>query len=245
VQYKITHILHLAAQAGVRHSFTHPQEYIASNIDGFLSILEACRAMPHIKLIYASSSSVYGLNSKIPFSEKDPTAHPANLYGATKMANEAMAHAYHHLYNISVTALRFFTVYGPWGRPDMAYYRFAEQICARQPIKVFNFGQMKRDFTYIDDIVAGTAAAVDLSAPCEVFNLGHHRPINLLYLIELLEKELGMPAIKEFLPMQPGEVLETYADITKSHTILGFQPTIPIEEGIARFITWFKAFTTH
>ena len=242
LRYDITHLVHLAAQAGVRHSLFSPDDYVASNLEGFASILEACRHFPHVKLIYASSSSVYGLNQKIPFSEEDPTDHPANLYGATKKANEVMAHAYHHLYGLSTTALRYFTVYGPWGRPDMAYYRFTRQICAGEPIQVFNRGKMRRDFTYIGDIIQGTLAAIDHSFPCEIFNLGNHRPIELLYLIELLENALGKKAIKDLLPMQTGEVLETYADIEKSQRLLGFTPSISLEEGILRFIDWFKAY---
>ncbi len=239
-RHGITHVVHLAAQAGVRHSLTQPDDYIASNLQGFVSILEACRLFPELKLIYASSSSVYGLNKKIPFSVEDRTDYPANLYGATKKANEVMAHAYHNLYGLSVTALRYFTAYGPWGRPDMAYYRFTRQICDGQPIQVFNRGQMRRDFTFIDDIVQGTIAAMDLGAPCEIFNLGNNRPIDLLYLIQLLEEALGKKAVKELLPMQPGEVIETYADIEKSQRLLHFQPSVSLEEGILRFVEWFK-----
>lgn len=238
----ITHVVHLAAQAGVRHSLSHPDDYVASNVQGFVSLLEAIRFFPTIKLVYASSSSVYGLNQKIPFSVEDRTDAPANLYGATKKANELIAHAYHHLYGLSVTALRFFTAYGPWGRPDMAYYRFTKQICEGMPIQVFNHGEMKRDFTYIDDIVQGTAAALDLGAPCEIFNLGNNRPISLLYLIHLLEEGLGKEAIKEMLPMQAGEVPETFADIEKSQRLLGFSPAVSIEEGVVRFIDWFKRY---
>lgn len=242
LRHEITHVVHLAAQAGVRHSLSQPDDYVASNLQGFVSILEACRLFPNIKLIYASSSSVYGLNQKIPFSVEDRTDQPANLYGATKKANEVMAHAYHHLYGLSVTALRYFTVYGPWGRPDMAYYRFAQQICEGNPIQVFNRGLMRRDFTYIDDIVQGTLAAVDLGAPCEIFNLGNNRPVNLLYLIELLEEALGKSAIKQLFPMQPGEVVETYADIQKSEKVLHFRPSVSIEEGVRRFVDWFKLY---
>lgn len=238
----ITHVVHLAAQAGVRHSISHPSDYVDSNLKGFASVLEACRSSPGLCLIYASSSSVYGLNQKIPFSVEDPTDRPANLYGATKKANELMAHAYHHLYGLSVTALRFFTAYGPWGRPDMAYYRFAQQICEGRPIQVFNAGEMRRDFTYIDDIVTGTVAAIDLGAPCEIFNLGNNRPIPLLYLIELLEEGLGKKAVKEMLPMQAGEVIETFADIEKSQRILNFRPQVSIEEGIPHFIRWFNTY---
>lgn len=242
LEHGITHVVHLAAQAGVRHSLSHPDDYVASNLQGFVSILEACRLFPSTKLIYASSSSVYGLNKKIPFSVDDKTDTPANLYGATKKANELIAHAYHHLYGIPVTALRFFTAYGPWGRPDMAYYRFTRQICEGKPIQVFNHGEMKRDFTYIDDIVKGTAAAIDLGAPCEIFNLGNNRSIDLLYLIHLLEEALGKKAIKEMLPMQPGEVTETFADIEKSQKLLNFSPSVSLEEGILSFVDWFKQY---
>ncbi len=243
--HQITHFVHLAAQAGVRHSLLAPNDYVASNLQGFVSVLEACRSFPSLKLIYASSSSVYGLNKKTPFSVDDRTDQSANLYGATKKANELIAHAYHNLYGMSVTALRFFTVYGPWGRPDMAYYRFALKICKGEPIDVFNHGQMRRDFTYIDDIVQGTTAAIDLGAACEVFNLGNNRPIALLHLIQLLEQELGRKAIQNLIPMQPGEVIETYADIEKSQNLLKFQPITSIEEGIAHFIRWFCAYHGH
>ncbi|MBU6383217.1 MAG: NAD-dependent epimerase/dehydratase family protein [Verrucomicrobia bacterium] len=242
LQHGITHLVHLAAQAGVRHSLSHPDDYVASNLQGFVSILEAIRHVPTIKLVYASSSSVYGLNKKSPFSVEDPTDRPANLYGATKKANELIAHAYHHLYGIAVTALRYFTVYGPWGRPDMAYYRFTKQIVEGEPIQVFNRGEMKRDFTYIEDIVKGTMAAIDLGAEYEIFNLGNNRPINLLYLIQLIERALGKKAMMEMLPMQPGEVIETFADIEKSQKLLQFYPTVPLEVGIAHFLDWFKQY---
>jgi len=242
LKHGITHVVHLAAQAGVRHSLSHPDDYVASNLQGFVSILESVRLFPAIKFVYASSSSVYGLNKKIPFSVDDKTDQPTNLYGATKKANEVIAHAYHHLYGLSVTALRYFTAYGPWGRPDMAYYRFTRQICDGQPIQVFNHGEMKRDFTYIDDIVQGTIAAIDLGASYEIFNLGNNRPIALLYLIQLLEEALGKTAIKQMLPMQAGEVTETFADIEKSQKLLAFRPEISLEEGILRFIDWFKLY---
>jgi UDP-glucuronate 4-epimerase len=243
LRYGITHVIHLAAQAGVRHSILEPEPYISSNVQGFLSILEACRRFPSLKLIYASSSSVYGLNQKTPFSVDDPTDLPANLYGATKKANELMAHSYHHLYGLSVTALRFFSVYGPWGRPDMAYYQFSEKISRGEPIRVHNGGMMRRDFTYIDDIVRGTAAALDLGAAHEIFNLGNKKPVPLLHLIELLEQFLGKKAILEMLPMQAGEVVETYADIEKSERLLNYHPTVSIEEGLARFVDWFKDYS--
>lgn len=239
-QHQITHCAHLAAQAGVRHSMLAPYDYIASNLEGFVSVLEACRKYPKIKLTYASSSSVYGLNKKIPFSENDRTDEPTNLYGATKKSNEAMAHAYHHLYDLSITGLRYFTVYGPWGRPDMAYYHFARQITQGLPIQVFNAGKMQRDFTYIDDIVQGTVAAIDLGAPLEIFNLGGNHPVELMHLIELIEQNLKKKAIQEMRPMQPGEVLKTYADIEKAKKQLNYQPTVGLEEGISRFIDWFK-----
>lgn len=242
LKHGITHVVHLAAQAGVRHSLSNPDDYVASNLQGFVSILEALRYFPSIKLVYASSSSVYGLNKKIPFSVEDPTDHPTNLYGATKKANELIAHAYHHLYGLSVTALRYFTVYGPWGRPDMAYYHFTKQIVSGQPIQIFNQGKMKRDFTYIDDIVNGTIAAIDLGAAYEIFNLGNNRPIPLLYLIQLIEEALQKQAVKEFLPMQPGEVIETFADIEKSQKMLNFAPSVPLEEGILHFLDWFKQY---
>jgi len=239
---KITHFLHLAAQAGVRHSINHPEDYVTSNLEGFVHVIEVIRRHPTIPLIYASSSSVYGLNKKIPFSESDPTDMPSNLYGATKKSNELVAHAYHHLYGISVTGLRFFTVYGPWGRPDMAYFAFTESILGGKPLKIFNEGQMKRDFTYIDDIVAGTLAAIDLGAPCEIFNLGNHKPEPILHLVELLEKKLNLTAVKELLPMQPGEVPVTYADISKSQKQLGFSPTISLEQGIGKFLSWYREY---
>jgi len=239
---KITHFLHLAAQAGVRHSINHPEEYVASNLEGFVQVIEVIRRHPKIPLIYASSSSVYGLNKKIPFSESDPTDMPSSLYGATKKSNELVAHAYHHMYGISVTGLRFFTVYGPWGRPDMAYFSFTNNILKGKPLQIFNEGKMKRDFTYIDDIVAGTLAAIDLGAPCEVFNLGNHKPEDVLHLVELLEKKLKVAAVKELLPMQPSEVPVTYADISKSQKQLGFSPTTSLEKGIEKFLSWYREY---
>ncbi len=240
--HKITHVVHLAAQAGVRHSIKHPGDYVASNLNGFVSMLEACAVHPGVRFVYASSSSVYGLNTKIPFSVDDPTDRPANLYGATKKANEAMAHAYHHLYGIPVTGLRFFTVYGPWGRPDMAYYRFTQQILRGEKIPVFNQGKMRRDFTYIDDIVDGVLAAVDLGAACEIFNLGNNRPVELMEMIRLLEKGLGKRAVCEMLPMQAGEAVETFADIGKSAKMLDFEPKVGIEEGIEKFLAWYQGY---
>jgi len=237
----ITHIVHLAAQAGVRYSITHPQPYSDSNLNGFLKILELCRSIPNVKLIFASSSSVYGSNTKIPFSETDPTDSPISLYAATKKSGELMAKSYHHLYNIPMVGLRFFTVYGPWGRPDMAYYSFAEKIRKGTPIPVFNHGKMERDFTYVDDIVQGTIRALDHCNGFEIYNLGNNKPEPLMHLIELLETQLGKKAQIDFQPMQMGDVKSTYADIQKAERELGFSPTTPLDVGIAKFSDWFLA----
>jgi UDP-glucuronate 4-epimerase len=241
-QHHITHVVHLAAQAGVRYSKVNPQSYADANLDGFLQILELIRRHPQIPLIYASSSSVYGLNKKIPFSESDPTDIPSSLYGATKKSNELMARSYHHLYGISVTGLRFFTVYGPWGRPDMAYYSFTDSILRDLPIQIYNNGQMKRDFTYIDDIIQGTAAALDKSLPCDIFNLGNNQPEDVLTLVKLLEEKLEKKAKIELLPNQLGEVPITYADISKSQSTLGFDPKISLEQGLDQFLSWYKSY---
>lgn len=238
-EYGITHFIHLAAQAGVRYSLENPQAYIKSNIEGFLNVLETCRQTEGLKLVYASSSSVYGLNTKTPFSIEDRTDHQASLYGVTKKSNELMASTYHHLYQIPVTGLRFFTVYGPWGRPDMAYFQFTKSILEGRPIKIFNHGQMRRDFTFIDDIIQGIVAAMDLAAKHEIFNLGNHQPVNLLHMVELIEKCIGKKAEKLFVDMQPGDVLETYADIDYSHKKLGFNPKTSLEEGIPLFVDWY------
>lgn len=240
--HKITHIAHLAAQAGVRYSLHNPQAYVASNLEGFVNILEACRQNKGVILVYASSSSVYGLNDKIPFSIDDRTDAQASLYGVTKKSNELMAKTYHHLYGTSITGLRYFTVYGPWGRPDMAYYSFTEAINAGKAIKVYNNGDLERDFTYIDDIIAGTIAAIDLGAPYELFNLGNNRPISLNTFIETLENSLGKRANKEYLPMQQGDVYKTFADITHSTKKLGYKPNTPLEEGIPKFVEWYKKY---
>lgn len=236
----ITHIVHLAAQAGVRYSLTNPQAYVKANIEGFVNVLEACRKHPQVKLVYASSSSVYGLNTKTPFSEDDRTDQQASLYGATKKSNELMAFTYHHLYGIPVTGLRFFTVYGPWGRPDMAYFSFTKAILENKPIEVFNHGKMMRDFTYIDDIVSGIIAAVDLESGLEIFNLGNHQPVELDHFIGVIEKALGKTAIRKSMPMQQGDVLATYADIEHSRSKLGFNPKTSLEEGIPKFIEWYR-----
>lgn len=243
-KHSFTHLVNLAAQAGVRYSLTNPHTYLESNVNGFLEILELCRFFPNMKLVYASSSSVYGTNNTIPFSENDPLTHPASLYAATKISNELMAYSYHHLYKISTTGLRFFTVYGPYGRPDMAYFSFAKAIKEGKPIQVFNHGNMRRDFTYIDDIVDGCIKAIDLGAPCEIFNLGNNKAEPLSNLIAFLEKNLKKKAQLEMKPMQPGDVLETFADISKSQNLLGFQPKVSLEEGIERFVSWFDKCNT-
>lgn len=243
-KYQPTHILHLAAQAGVRYSLQDPRAYIKSNVDGFLNILEICRQHPNIPLVYASSSSVYGLNKKTPFFLEDRTDSQASLYGVTKKTNELMAQTYHHLFGIKATGLRFFTVYGPWGRPDMAIFLFTRAILENKPIEIYNHGNMKRDFTYIDDIVEGTIAALDRAFPDAIFNLGHHHPEELLHLVTLLEKELDKKAKKTFLPMQAGDVVSTYADISESQRLLGFSPKVSLEEGIGHFVKWYKDFYT-
>ncbi|SCA62878.1 UDP-glucuronate 4-epimerase 4 [Chlamydiales bacterium SCGC AG-110-M15] len=240
-EHEVTHFVNLAAQAGVRYSLENPQAYIRSNIEGFVNVLEACRLQTDIKLIYASSSSIYGLNEEIPFHVNHKADQPASLYGATKKSNELMAHAYHHIYGLAVTGLRFFTVYGPWGRPDMAYYSFTRDILEGRPIKVFNHGKMMRDFTYIDDIVKGTTAAIDLGADFEVFNLGNNQPVELGYFIETLEKLIGKKAEKTYLDMQAGDVLKTFADIDHSKQLLGYDPKISIEKGLENFVNWYKA----
>lgn len=256
----ISIVINLAAQAGVRYSLKNPHAYIDSNIVGFLNILEACRHNEVEHLIYASSSSVYGANTKMPFSVHDNVDHPVSLYAATKKANELMAHTYSHLYGLPTTGLRFFTVYGPWGRPDMALFIFTRAILEGKPIKVFNYGKMKRDFTYIDDVVEGIVRLLDKkpapdpnwdpvnpdpatsSAPYRVYNIGNNRPVELDKFIATLEKALGKTAQKEYLPLQPGDVPETYADIDDLFQAVGFKPVTPIEEGIEKFVAWYKDF---
>ncbi|MDN3509495.1 MAG: GDP-mannose 4,6-dehydratase [Candidatus Neptunochlamydia sp.] len=235
---RITHIVHLAAQAGIRYSITHPIPYADSNLTGFLSVLELARST-QVKLIFASSSSVYGGNIKIPFSETDPTDSPVSLYAATKKSGELLAKSYHHLYQIPMTGLRFFTVYGPWGRPDMAYFSFSEKILNGKPIPVFNHGKMERDFTYIDDIIEGTSAAIDHCNGFEIYNLGNHRPESLMNLITLLESALGKKAIIDYKPMQAGDVTTTYADISKAQKELVFTPKTSLASGIEQFTDWF------
>jgi len=241
-EFRITRVCHLAAQAGVRYSLDHPHVYERSNLAGFLNILEMVRHHGGPRLVYASSSSVYGGNTKIPFAEADPVDHPISLYAATKKANELMAHCYSHLYGFQSVGLRFFTVYGPWGRPDMAMWLFTEAILAGKPIQVFNHGRMRRDFTYIDDIVQGVRGALfaDGLDRYEVFNLGNHRSEDLMAMIAVLERELGCPAEKVMLPLQPGDVPETCADIDLARAKLGFSPTTPIAQGIPAFVAWYR-----
>jgi len=243
-KHKFDLICHIAAQAGVRYSLINPWAYEKSNILGTLNIFELAKKFNIKKVIYASSSSVYGGNKKVPFSEEDKVDKPISLYAATKIANELMAHTYHHLYKIDMVGLRYFTVYGPFGRPDMAMFKFTKNIFEDKPIEVYNFGNMKRDFTYIDDIIGGTIKAINFCLNnddiCEIINLGNSKPIELNYFIELLEKEIGKEAKKNLLPMQPGDVLETYADITKAKKILGWEPKTKIEEGVKKFVKWYK-----
>ena len=244
----IDRIVHLAAQAGVRHSLKDPHAYVRSNVGGQVVMLEACRRLKALRhFVYASSSSVYGGNSKLPFSIRDRTDAPLSLYGASKKEQELIAHAYAHIWRIPTTGLRFFTVYGPWGRPDMTPYIFARRIVAGEPISVFNNGDMRRDFTYIDDIIAGVIAALDRPPaddgrhpPVKLYNLGNSRSEPLQRYIGLIEAALGRKAIQEFMPIQPGDVKETYADIEESRSDLGFDPKITIEEGIPRFVAWFR-----
>lgn len=243
-------VINLAAQAGVRYSIENPTAYIHSNIVGFANLLEACRHFPIQHLIFASSSSVYGKNKKVPFSVKDNVDHPISVYAATKKSNELMAHTYSHLFNIPVTGLRFFTVYGPWGRPDMAYFLFTEAILRGEPIKVFNKGKMKRDFTYIDDIVEGLlkvlytpkAKNTSTEAPYHIYNIGNNQPVALMEFIEAIEESLGVKAIKEMLPMQAGDVEVTYADVSGLRERFGYQPKTSVQEGIERFVEWYKSY---
>lgn len=237
---KIDMIIHLAAQAGVRYSLENPWVYVKSNVMGTLNVFEIARRMKIPKVVFASSSSVYGGTKKVPFSESDPVDNPISLYAATKKENELMAYTYSHLYGIKMIGLRFFTVYGEFGRPDMATFKFSSNILKGKDIEVFNYGNMERDFTYVSDIVDGIIAASKKDYSYEIFNLGNSNPVKLGYFIELLEKNLGMEAKKKFLPMQPGDMLKTYADLTKSKKKLGYAPKVPIEEGLKRFSSWFK-----
>ena len=237
-------VIHLAAQAGVRYSIDNPDAYIQSNIIGHLNILEACRHSDSVKnCVYASSSSVYGGNSKTPFSVEDQADNPVSLYAATKKSDELMSACYAHLYNIPLTGLRFFTVYGPYGRPDMAYFSFTKDIIEGNPIKIFNHGKMKRDFTYIDDIVVGVIAALDQDYQGhKIYNLGNNNSETLMDFIETIERAVEQEAVKEFMPMQLGDVHETYADITESQRDLGYAPSTPIAEGISKFVEWYREF---
>ncbi|MBT9515671.1 MAG: NAD-dependent epimerase [Methyloversatilis discipulorum] len=251
-------VVHLAAQAGVRYSLQNPNAYIDANIVGFMNVLEGCRHSAVKHLVYASSSSVYGGNTKMPFSEADSVDHPVSLYAATKKANELMAHTYSHLYDLPTTGLRFFTVYGPWGRPDMALFLFTKAMIEGRPIDVFNHGDMQRDFTYIDDIVEGVIRTLDRvaeadpafdgdhphpghsKAPFRVFNIGNQGPVPLMDFIHAIEKALGITAQKNLLPMQPGDVPATYADVSELTTWTGFSPSTAIDDGVARFVAWYR-----
>lgn len=241
----ITKVVHLAAQAGVRYSLENPRAYIRSNVAGHLEILELCRALPSFEhLVYASSSSVYGGNQKVPFSEADRVDRPVSLYAATKKADELMSHTYSHLYALPQTGLRFFTVYGPWGRPDMAYWLFTQAMLEGRPIRVFNNGEMQRDFTYVDDVAEAVVAVLDRAPTAEapphrIYNVGNNNPVRLGYFIDVLEKLLGVTAVRQFEPMQPGDVERTFADITELERDFGFRPGIGIEEGLARFVAWY------
>lgn len=254
-------VVHLAAQAGVRYSLTNPHAYIDANVTGFLNVLEGCRHYGCKHLLFASSSSVYGANTKLPFSVNDNVDHPVSLYGASKKANELMAHTYSHLYGIPTTGLRFFTVYGPWGRPDMAMFLFAKAILEGGPIKLFNHGRMRRDFTYIDDVSEAIVRLVSCppsglpewnggrpdpstsKSPWKIYNIGNSHPEELTYVVSLLEQEFGRVAEKEMLPMQPGDVEATYADVTALERDIGFRPVTKIEDGIAHFAKWYREFT--
>ena len=247
-------VIHLAAQAGVRYSIENPHAYVDSNLVGFVNILEGCRQQKTAHLVYASSSSVYGMNTKIPFSTQDRVDFPISLYAATKKSNELMAHTYSHLYGIPTTGLRFFTVYGPWGRPDMAYFSFTKKILAGQPIDVFNHGQMERDFTYIDDIVEGVVRVMDhipenrgseittAQAPYAIYNIGNNQPITLERFIQAIEKATGKSAIRNNLPMQPGDVPRTFADVDDLISDVDFKPKTEIEDGMDRFVQWYRDF---
>ncbi len=253
-------VLHLAAQAGVRYSLTNPRAYLESNLAGFLNILEGCRDCGVSHLVYASSSSVYGLNSSLPYSVRQNVDHPVSLYGATKKANELMAHSYSHLFRLPTTGLRFFTVYGPWGRPDMAYFRFTRSILEGKPIDVYNDGEMRRDFTYIDDIVEAVVRVItrpalpnpqwqgevpdpgSSTAPYRIFNIGNHSSVALLHFIEIIEQCLGKKAIRRMLPAQPGDVISTSADVSELNREIGFIPSTPIEIGLRHFTDWFRAY---
>jgi len=250
--FKFDYIIHLAAQAGVRYSIENPEVYINSNIIGFFNILECCKVYQPKHLIFASSSSIYGLNKKVPFSEIDRTDQPASLYAATKKSNELMAHTYSYLFGIPITGLRFFTVYGPWGRPDMAYFKFTKKILEEEEIELYNYGKMKRDFTYIDDIVEAINKLIHLlpdkninnsvSVPFEVYNIGNNNPVELKKFVSILEDLLGKKAKIRLMPLQKGEVVETYADIKNLYKKIGYKPATKIEDGLKNFVTWYKKY---
>jgi UDP-glucuronate 4-epimerase len=245
--YEFDCVIHLAAQAGVRYSLKNPHAYVDSNLNGFMNILESCRQSQIHHLVYASSSSVYGNNTKVPFSVEDNVDHPISLYAATKKANELMAHSYSHLYHLPTTGLRFFTVYGPWGRPDMAYFKFVDAIATNKPIDVYNFGKMQRDFTYIDDIIEGVVRVMHKppqteQAPYKLYNIGNNNPVELLTFIEVIEETMGKTAQKNFLPIQPGDVYSTFADVDDLMQDVGFKPTTHIEQGIDHFVQWYQDF---
>jgi UDP-glucuronate 4-epimerase len=246
-QHEFEMVVHLAAQAGVRYSIDHPHDYIDANIVGFMNVLEGCRQSGVKHLVYASSSSVYGTNAPVPFSETDRVDRPVSLYAATKKSNELIAYSYAHLFRMPLTGLRFFTVYGPWGRPDMAYFSFTKNILEGQPINVFNNGLLQRDFTYIDDIVMGVLSALDHvpqtnDAPYKVYNIGNNKPVKLLDFIATIENATGRKAIKTMLPMQPGDVLQTYANIDAINHDLGFKPQTDIATGIEKFVAWYRGY---
>jgi UDP-glucuronate 4-epimerase len=258
--HEFPHVVHLAAQAGVRHSLVDPHAYVDANLKGFVNVLEGCRNNGCKHLLYASSSSVYGTNTHMPFSTADNVDHPLSLYGATKKANELMAHAYAHLFKLPATGLRFFTVYGPWGRPDMAMWIFASSIIEGRPIKLFNHGNMRRDFTYIDDVVESVGRLIGRpaqpdptwsgerpspatsAAPWRVYNIGNNSPIEVPEVVRLLEQAIGRSVERELLPMQPGDVPETYADVDDLMREVGFRPSTPIAEGVAKFVAWYRAY---
>lgn len=241
-KYAPSKIIHLAAQAGARYWLKDPDSYMRSNVSGFYRLLEACKDHPSIRVIWASSSSVYGANKKIPFSVEDRTDEPTGLYAATKKCNEIMAYTYHHLFQMQLLGLRFFTVYGPWGRPDMAYFRFTESIAKGEPIDLYNFGKMRRDFTYIDDIVSGVLGALDCKVPYGLYNLGNSTPVWLDEFVEIIERHLGKKAHIRRVEMQPGEIVETYADISQSSRDFGFAPKTSLNDGIHNFIEWWKRY---
>ncbi len=259
-EHKFPRVVHLAAQAGVRYSLVNPHAYVDANLQGFVNILEGCRHHGCRHLLFASSSSVYGANTRMPFSVHQNVDHPISLYAATKKANELMAHSYSHLYRLPATGLRFFTVYGPWGRPDMAMFIFASAIADGKPIRLFNHGNMRRDFTYVDDVTEAVVRLVDRipqpnpawsgdapdpatsAAPWRIYNIGNNRPVEVSRVVELLEKELGRSAIKEMLPMQPGDVAETRADVDDLMRDVGFRPSTPIEDGVRRFVEWYRSY---